>query len=495
MKVSVFIGLNMKTPPQRKEPQVVLNGIWFSSDGTLPDVVLSNMKASVDKIKSSIYKEHYRVVLWTDKSKFSNEAINDRLSQFDLSPTDVEIKDYREVLHANDDNGSKQINQWVDQFAQADSSKSKLCYAMASDMFRIYLLTKEYPNTPNTIGCYMDCNDVQVTDIPDPATLNGVQLKYVGYKFQESILTKYDASTTHFFNNDIMIVNGENKDLCDRIFSSYLHNLEYVNDKLGGFYEFYEKTIDSVNRLDKATAQAIVFSSTHTMNILDYDIDNRRIFLRDYENGNPVFHEVEQVHPMVELSTQYNVSQGGTWLPPKSNETFSEFSEECERWKSLIIEKRGIADACFYLSKNGFESDTIPENIIELMNRYSDDAIHIARAYALIENFQLDNDTGERLFRIDNVIDFAQKVCGLANKNQLTESNYSTLLNKPNMPLAEYKLLLSGITPAVAEQKLMSDNVDRYKQAVTAIKEKLNEESAEENDSTEKVVHGNQPAG
>jgi len=290
--------------------QVIINGIWFSVDGSLPESVINNYIQLAEKRASSIFKKNYQIILWTDMEILQPEI------KKKLEKHGIKIKDYRDVAPCGE--AAEKVNNWVGNFVRLGKESNKLLFAMASDMFRLYLLLKEFPeNYRNAISCYMDCNDVVLTKIPHPRRLQKIRkiaFGFVPIEF-ESILSLFNSvgKSKYLLSNDVIItVNKNNQSLFDEIFKAYYNNLSCINLQASGILELSKDTLGALKEIDQNTALIIAFCTTHIMHtvsqredsqqevcllkLLGDDVKVRQLggvrnaadffsFIRNYENG------------------------------------------------------------------------------------------------------------------------------------------------------------------------------------------------------------------
>ncbi|TAL60421.1 MAG: hypothetical protein EPN84_09565 [Legionella sp.] len=311
----------------------------------------------VRNIKNSDYANHYKVILWADTSKIGEAQrtiIEQQFKKYDLNAADIEIKNYRTVNVPLEDTESIRVNGWVDEFVQAGNQNNKLPYVMASDMFRMYLLMKEYPKANNAVGCYFDCNDVCLLQIPNPSKLReyGVLFNIVKFHFDPSLTNLPDKqSKDTLVNNDLIIVGGKNRELCDRLFSTYYQNLAAVDARMNGFCKSYLDTRNSVQRIDSATTQAMVFGCTHTMTILAcVVIDSLAYYyLVDSASGSLNLTEIDGVSSISAKKIKIELlhDRGRTWGQPATDvSSVPQDLSKSMKWQELFRQKRGNLLSC-----------------------------------------------------------------------------------------------------------------------------------------------------
>ncbi len=250
--------------------QIIINGIWFSGDGSIPEDAVNNFVQLAKKIKKSPYKQFYQLYFWADVGKIENRI------KRTLHRHGVVLKDYRDI-HPKDEISKISI-EYVNFFISQGDQNSKYFYCLASDLFRLYLLCKEFPeNYKNAVTCYIDCNDISILDVPSPKIFE--ELNLFAFNFvnlhHEDVLIKLigsDIEPQPHLNNDVMIVaNKRNKNIRDLIFKTYYENLIAIDRTTGGLKEMLIATKNATQNPDKNLALVIVFAITHMTNIFRFN--------------------------------------------------------------------------------------------------------------------------------------------------------------------------------------------------------------------------------
>lgn len=293
---------------------VIINAIWFSTDGTVPESALHNLVHLAENINKSIYRSCYKVLFWTDAAKLKPEI------KKILKKNRIEIKDYRDL--SPDDDTSRKLIEWINCLASMSYIHSKLHFVMASDMLRMYLLLKEIPKKhPKAIGCYIDCNDIRLIDIPNPkhlVNINTIAFHFVLLEFLPILkIIQCPQKTKFCLSNDIIITyNRGNQSFFDEIFAAYYNNLNHLDQQMAGIGEMYVKTLNSVNTLDQDTQFVIVFGTTHILNTLFLQNEETGdIYLLGFAHRKLEAKKIESIKDVTDfLNFTRNGEEGMTWV-------------------------------------------------------------------------------------------------------------------------------------------------------------------------------------
>lgn len=273
-------------------PTVLLNGIWFSADGSVPKTVIDNLQATSDLISKNEHPDKYKNYFWTDVEKLNSYAV----TQLKSIPN-LEIRDYRKAFPdlSDQDKNSKMLAQLFNDILSLGSQTNKLAYAMASDLLRIYLLFKTLPKeTPNAVALYRDLNDIQFQTLPNPkeldTTLKGAAFSTAAYRFESGLMD--DEQLKQLVNNDVIVVNLKNhNDDYLTFFNLFCENLQHKSSEIGGFVESYKSILaDYHGILPPKLAEAAVIGFTHITGTLAFipilDGDSRSICSVEHSTKN-----------------------------------------------------------------------------------------------------------------------------------------------------------------------------------------------------------------
>lgn len=245
--------------------KIAINGIWFSVDGSMPEHAILNVMQLAQDIKESPYKKSYQIFLWTNKLK------PEHLKR--LRKSGIKIKSYHQI--SPEDALSKRAKQWVDELIHLGGEQNKIFFMLASDIFRLYLLLKEFPSRYfYDFNCYLDCNDIIIKEIPDPALFKQVTtlaFRFGFFKYTKPIFKKLvpvSDETVLFLSNDFIIARNQPVTLFDEIFAAYCHNLSNLRQQQDDFFLLINMTLVLQNTIDEELGWLIIFTTTHIVTTL-----------------------------------------------------------------------------------------------------------------------------------------------------------------------------------------------------------------------------------
>ncbi|VVC75540.1 hypothetical protein AQUSIP_08300 [Aquicella siphonis] len=371
--------------------KAVINGIWFSPDGSVRASVIDNLVKIKADIDAAGYENEYQVCLWTDAS------ILDPQARHVLEQNGIVIKDYRDI-NCTDEKSIK-LMRWIDRLVKLGNEKDKLPYAMAADTLRLFLLLKVYPDIhPEMTGIYIDCNDIRLKNIPDPETLRrrlagsqtGLALNPLKYQFNTDLV--YEIMP--MINNDVILAYRTGHEIeFDEFLDCHLNNLEYMNAEIKkrtghGFIRAYRKSQHiKENSDDIALAEAIEFGIPHTFNVYVCHAPPK-VYLYNWGAAiqvRPV--EIESAVSYFEI--EHHKEEGLTWAPKTGQKRHGLFdnvspdaAEKSGFWKQLFHDRNNMVTAFRKLHESG-----IPFSPYEdYLRSHPDSAVFIAEGAILLHH-------------------------------------------------------------------------------------------------------------
>jgi len=314
-----------------KYPRIIINTIWFSTDGNLPEKVTQNLVRLADQIQHSPFRFYYKLHFWTDK-KTLNSEIKKTLKQ-----KNILIKDYNSLAIVDEDD--KKINNLIKKLVSLGDDQHKFFFTMASDLFRMHLLFKKLPEKfPRAICCYLDCNDVKLNKITHPRIFKNLQKT----AFSKTPAFCEDEKITSIMpDNDVILVkNKENQLYLLNIFHTYYHNLETTCHNLKELIDCLIKMKNS-QYLDRLTIMYCIFSTTHIIQTISYlHNDNEKSILFKFENDIVKIKQIGITQHSADFF-DYQNDKDQTWL---------EFSESEEKqnctlntvWQKIFSDKENL---------------------------------------------------------------------------------------------------------------------------------------------------------
>lgn len=321
--------------------KVIINTIWFSVDGSVSEDALFNLIQLSKKIEHSHYKTSYQLWFWTDTKKLKPE-INKKLKQYG-----IKIKDYRAI--SCQDELSYSAIQWVENLLSIGNQNNKLFFMLASDIFRLYLLLKEFPrHYKHHISCYIDCNDIIIHHIPNPRdflniqaiTFHFVEFNYADFPIFKRLVPCPDQSQV-FLTNDVIIARNKRTPLFNEIFSIFCQNLMKIQDAEHDLFDLFKLLIQDIKVIDTELGCIVIFATTHIMNTLYIHPAQVQQLLIDHQNNKKqVLNTILDSKLFLDFTRDY--TKGYVWLEREATST-SVNSEQIAAyrtfWFNLFIDR------------------------------------------------------------------------------------------------------------------------------------------------------------
>ena len=318
--------------------QIVINTIWFSNDGSVHADAVQNLLQLARDIRQSPLRKHYQLLFWTDL-QIMDARIKNVFRQHKII-----CKDYRDV--SPQDHDARTALAWIKQLLAIADGNNKVCYVLASDLFRLYLLLKEFPaHHAADYACYIDCNDIHLHQLPHPHALS--TLKFIAFHFVTfcysafpifQTLTKCEANPGPLLTNDVIVTaNKSDPAFFHELFSQYINNVRNVADTLGF-------TIRSMKILDDDMVCVIIFITTHMVNTLKVGRQRDEIFLLRLLEAGLEKKEVTLIQDVENfIAFERDYAKGFTCVQRVDAGVGSVVSEEAEYWRGywygLFVER------------------------------------------------------------------------------------------------------------------------------------------------------------
>jgi hypothetical protein len=323
-----------------RHKRIILNSIWFSENGSLPEVALNNLIRLSNKIKASPYSKAYQLFLWTDLKKLQ-PSVKKALAQQGIT-----IKDYRHIK-ANDE-ASKQMNTWIHELIQLGDNDNNYFYCMASDLFRVYLLLKEFPqNYKNAVTCYLDCNDIEILSLPPPSSFKNlpfIALNPINITLMNTLgtLIGYEKQPLCILDNDIILASNRKKEPLNHLFRAFYSHLSDLNQRTGGMITKLTEMKQTMTTKDQDLIVVLVVGISHILNILRFKDPFPDPFLIEYGKAEPSIKPIKGLAAAFDfLDYNRHYENGNTWhkkLPTQNPDTRLE--KECrESWYELYTQR------------------------------------------------------------------------------------------------------------------------------------------------------------
>lgn len=264
--VSLFVAIALFKKIRRN--RIAINTIWFSADGTVPEDTIERLIKLASNLRHSPYRYHYQLYFWTDTKKLL-PVINWRLRR-----ANIRVKDYRQVVPS--DEAAATAQQWIHDLIQLGNEQNKVFYVLASDLLRLYLLLREFPERyAFAYSCYIDCNDIQLNQIPRPRdflkirqlAFHFVQFNFASYTIFEELTHCPDTSRL-LLTNDVIVAVNKARPLFAEIFATYCQNVRTTHQAMQDMLLMLSRSRQSAGVIDDETVCLIIFTTTHMMNTL-----------------------------------------------------------------------------------------------------------------------------------------------------------------------------------------------------------------------------------
>lgn len=435
----------------RRSPVITINDIWFSLDGSVPDVVVANLLQMVETIRLKERSTRTHAFFWTDKDKLDPEI------KIHFESAGIKIKDYRYDVSPQDEK-SKDVCAWVKQFIDLATSDDKAPFAIASDLLRMYLLFVELPlQYPGSVNIYKDCNDIILKELPGLASTSILKKIMHGVAFRsiEFNLRLLSKDKTKLFNNDLIITCQEGNEILFQDIFSCLHANFVFNEAMCqrrfdmNLFELYRYSQIYMPDKDKNTAISIVFSIAHPMNYIytrtnDYGNETYLMNLIAGKKGVDQYasRRIKIGDTKAILDMEFHPQQGKTWAPKqpaidivaptlfgsakKENKTIRKF------WNYLFINKYAYTRAFVEIRKLNLRSFHT-----KFLHQYPQYCVDFADGFKVVaetpESLNIYTQTLDYWHKTNATdklqwaVSFAKAIY-LLNENELLESKYSDLL-------------------------------------------------------------------
>lgn len=328
-----------------RQTKIAINSIWFSTNGLVPQDAIDNLINLAHAIKNSPFKKNYKIYFWTDA------RILDSFVRKTLKKSNIIIKHYRDVVTS--DSLDLQTMDQIEQLLKLANGDNKLFFVLASDLFRLYLLLREFPlRYKNNYTCYFDCNDIQFNSIPEPALfrkIKSIAFHFVEFSFFEhNIFSKLVNCSNQYqllLTNDVIITVNKNITCFKKLFESYCNNFFSLNKSRNGINEFLKMTCKYMPILDDDLVRIIIFTTTHMVNTLYLHAENNDANLLTFANDvlmKKESFEVQDVVSVINFERHYH--KGFTCLQRDNVQVVdSVMTEEAilhrQRWYHLFINR------------------------------------------------------------------------------------------------------------------------------------------------------------
>lgn len=319
----------------------ILNNIWFSADGSVPPNVIKHLTSQVKVLQRFNNRLNANLYFWTDTQKLKPDVR--RL----LKRAGVTIKDYKSVFR--NDEISIKIKKQLYELLEIRHPLQKVAYVMGSDIFRMYLMFNALPKRhPSATFCYIDCTDIDLTNIIDPSVLgNQCALALRKLSFQKKPILDVIAcpqESIPVFSNDVILTGNykQNKHILNEVFNAYYQNLNHLDQLTHDFVEFFKETLRS-GVDDYTTILAIVFGTTNIMSTLVMsrlrDID---AFIIKYGDDKPEIKSLDDIQDAADFIDYVDKrKQGSTWVPV--SELGAQNSTR-DRWYEILRQRYQVVD-------------------------------------------------------------------------------------------------------------------------------------------------------
>lgn len=316
--------------------KIVINGIWFSTNGAISQHAVDNFLQLSQDIKKSPFRHQYQLFFWTDTNKLAP------IVRKAFKKNGIKIKDYRNV-HPPDKTSTMAL-EWIENLLALANDNNKLFFVLASDFFRLYLLLKEFPSHyKKSYTCYFDCNDIYFNNIPNPQSFSKIQtiaFHFVEFQFRLhpifAELVDCPSESQALLTNDVIIAKNKKMSIFDDIFKNYCHNFLNIKQSATTIIELLKMTCYSMPILDDDMVTIIIFTTTHMINTLYLRQEENKLNLHSFLGDKLNKKEIEYIQDVtIVFDFERDYSKGLTCLQRENVKTDESPTEEANIYRNF----------------------------------------------------------------------------------------------------------------------------------------------------------------